>query len=160
MKKQSGMKKTFTNSYGITGSTDHYRNKIDTCKIYCNLIVIFFMITSSYHLVLSPLVSAKDLPPETVSLSSITSLNDLSKDNEFFTIDDTVRVDDTFYRFTIKSPHGDYDVTSIKDLLKVCYEIRVIEEYRATEHGGQAWDSAGESLKGIGRGAKQIVKNP
>ncbi len=135
-------------------------NKTGTWKIYRNLIVIFIVTVFTYQLAICPQVTAKDLPPETVSLSSIPSLKGLSKDNDFFTIDDTVRVDDTYYRFIIKSPHGDYDVTSIKDLLKVCYEIRVIEEYRSTEHGGQAWDSAGESIKGIGRGAKQIVKNP
>jgi hypothetical protein len=142
------------------GSITLYRNKTGAWKIYRNLIVMFFMIALTYQLVLCPHVSAKDLPPDTVSLSSITILKELSKDNEFFTIDDLVRVDDTFYRFLIKSPHGGYDVISIKDLLKVCFEIRVIEEYRATDHGSQAWNSAGESLKDIGSGAKQIVKEP
>lgn len=137
-----------------------FRIKSGTWKIYRNLIVVFIMIAFTYQLALCPNVTAKDLPPETVSLSSITSLKALSKNNDFFTIDDVVRVDGTSYRFLIKSPHGDYDVVSIKDLLKVCYEIRVLEEYRATDHGGQAWDSAGESLKGIGRGAKHIVKEP
>ncbi|MGR3293088.1 MAG: hypothetical protein ACUZ9M_03610 [Candidatus Scalindua sp.] len=152
--------KKFSNLCETMGSITLYRNKTGAWMIYRNLIVMFFVIALTYQLALCPHVSAKDLPPKTVSLSSITILKELSKDNEFFTIGDPVRVDDKSYRFLIKSPHGDYDVVSIKDLLKVCYEIRIIEEYRATEHGGQAWDSAGESLKGIGRGAKQIVKNP
>lgn len=115
------------------------------------LLVPLFLPTNGY---------TKDMPPETVSLSSITILNRLSNENKFFTIDKKVRTDVPYYRFSITSPHGDYNVSSIKDLLKVCHEIRTIEEFRATDEGGQAWDSAGESLKNIGRGAKQIVKHP
>ncbi len=102
----------------------------------------------------------KDMPPSTVTFSSITTLNNLSKNNKYFTIDDVVRVDGLYYRFFIKSPHGNYDVLSIRELLKVCHEIRVIEEYRATKEGNEAWNAAGESLKNIGRGAKRIVKEP
>ncbi len=134
--------------------------KLSNLDKFSNLTIIFIALFFTYQLSLLRDVSAANLPPESVSLSSITGLKDLSKDNEFFTIDELVRVDEPFYRFIVKSPHGDYDVGSIKDLLKVCYEIRIIEEYRATDQGGQAWDSAGESLKNIGRGAKQIVKNP
>jgi len=98
--------------------------------------------------------------PSTVTFSSIAILNNLSRENKYFTIDDTVRIDGHYYRFLIKSPHGDYDVVSTRDVLKTCHEIRVIEEYRATKEGSEAWNAAGESLKNIGRGAKQIVKEP
>jgi hypothetical protein len=97
---------------------------------------------------------------ETVSYSSITTLKRLSQSNKYYTIDDTVRIDAPYYRFLVKSSHGDYDVLSIKDLLKVCHEICIIEEYRKTDQGSQAWKGASESLKDIGRGAKQIVKEP
>lgn len=98
--------------------------------------------------------------PSTVSFSSIAILKNLSRENKYFTIDDTVRVDGYYYRFLIKSPHGDYDILSTRDIFKTCHEIRVIEEYRATKEGSEAWNAAGESLKNIGRGAKQIVKEP
>lgn len=126
-------------------------------------------ITQAMSLVLLALVShaffcasgfGKDVPPSTVTCSSIAALNDLSKSNKYFTLDDVVRVDGLYYRFSIKSPHGEYDVVSIRELLKVCHEIRVIEEYRATKEGSEAWNAAGESLKNIGRGAKRIVKEP
>ena len=98
MSKQYDTKK-FANLYEAMSPMTLYRNKTETWKTYRNLIVIFFMIAYTYHLALCSHVTAKGLPPETVSLSSITSLKTLSKDNEFFTIDDVVRVDDTFYRF-------------------------------------------------------------
>ncbi len=97
---------------------------------------------------------------DTKTFSSIASIKGLSQKNEFYTIDDNVQVDGNFYRFSLTAPHGEYGVVSIKDLFKVCYEIRVIEEFRATDEGEEAWNGAGESLKNIGRGAKQIVKNP
>ncbi|MGR3319841.1 MAG: hypothetical protein ACUZ8O_15350 [Candidatus Anammoxibacter sp.] len=97
---------------------------------------------------------------KTTSVSSITALKNLSKKNDFYTIGDTAQIDGNYYRFSLTTPHGEYDVLSIKDLLKVCNEIRIIEEFRATDEGEQAWNGAGESLKNIGRGAKQIVKNP
>ena len=98
--------------------------------------------------------------PQTVPFSSIAILKNLSRENKYFTINDTVRIDGHYYRFNIKSPHGEYDVLSTRDVFKTCHEIRVIEEYRATKEGGEAWNAAGESLKNIGRGAKQIVKEP
>ncbi len=98
--------------------------------------------------------------PSTVTFSSTAILKNLSRENKYFTINDTVRVDGHYYRFLIKSPHGEYDVLSTRDIFKTCHEIRVIEEYRATKEGGEAWNAAGESLKNIGRGAKQIVKEP
>ncbi len=97
---------------------------------------------------------------ETVPLSSIVALTELSTKNKYYTIDETVRVEPPYYRFHIKSSHGEYDVLSIRDLIKVCHEIHIIEEYRATDQGGQAWNGASESLKNIGRGAMQIVKKP
>ena len=101
-----------------------------------------------------------EAPPPTVTFSSIAILKNLSRENKYFTINDTVRIDGHYYRFLIKSPHGEYDVLSTRDVFKTCHEIRVIEEYRATKEGGEAWNAAGESLKNIGRGAKQIVKEP
>lgn len=98
--------------------------------------------------------------PSTATFSTIAILKNLSRENKYFTIDDNVRIDGHYYRFLIKSPHGDYDVLSTRDVLKTCHEIRVIEEYRATKEGSEAWNAAGESLKNIGRGAKQLVKEP
>ena len=105
-------------------------------------------------------VFASDLPPETVNLSSIVVLDEFPKENKHYKIDGIVRTDVPYYRFLIKSPHGDYDVLSIRDLFKVCHEIRVIENYRATEEGSEAWNAAGKSFKNIGRGAMQIIKEP
>jgi hypothetical protein len=101
-----------------------------------------------------------DRPSSTVSFSSISAIKGLSGDNKYYTIKDEVQIEAPYYRFSVKAPHGEYEVVSIRDLLKVCYEIRVIEEFRATDQGDEAWNGAGESLKNIGRGAKRIVKEP
>ncbi len=105
-------------------------------------------------------VYADDKPLKTENLSSFKVLDGLSKENEYYTIDNEVGIDGNYYRFHLTSPHGEYDVLSVKDLLKVCNEIRIIEEFRATDEGDEAWNGAGESFKEIGRGAKQIVKEP
>lgn len=129
-------------------------------KLFTNLFVVLITLAVLYQSFFNSYVFGRDLPPETVSLSSIAILNKLSKENKYYTISDEVGVESPYYHFFVKAPHGDYNVLSIRGLLKVCHEIRVIEEYRATDDGGDAWDGAGEKLKGIGRGAVSIVKEP
>lgn len=119
-----------------------------------------FSVLFIYQVFISQCGFCADKPVATTSLASIEILKDLSPKNKYYTIDETVHVASPYYRFLVKSPHGDYDVTSIRDLFKVCHEIRIIEEYRATDQGSQAWKGASESVKNIGRGAKQIVKEP
>lgn len=125
-----------------------------------HIFVILILIAFSCQPFISTKGFCNDNPPKSTSLSSIKVLNGLSKKNDFYTINDEVVIDGNYYRFMLTSPHGEYNVLSIKDLLKVCNEIWIIEEFVKTDEGGQAWNGAGESLKNIGRGAKQIVKNP
>lgn len=98
---------------------------------------------------------------QTVRFDSISTLKDvLPQKTEFYEVEDAVRVEPPYYIFTVNSDHGTYDVQSIRNLLKTCHEIRVMEEYRKTDEGNQTWKGARDSFKDIGSGAKMLVKNP
>jgi hypothetical protein len=84
----------------------------------------------------------------------------LPKKTKHYEIVDPVVVDGNSYTFKIKSPHGEYQVTSITKLLKTCHEIRVIEEYQHTEEGEQVWHGTKEGFKEMGQGAKAVIINP
>ena len=79
---------------------------------------------------------------------------------ETYTIEDDVRIDPPYYRFWIRSPHGDYDIASVRKLLKTLQEIDAIERFRATDQGSQAWNGAKESVKDLGRGVEKIIEDP
>jgi hypothetical protein len=96
-----------------------------------------------------------------VRFDSIRSLDDLlPRKTEFYEIDPKVNLDGVYYQFKVTSGHGIYEVESIKNLLKVCHEIRVMEQYKATDEGREVWKGFSGSLKNLGTGAKAIVTNP
>ena len=121
---------------------------------------LILIVTVIYQIMFNVYVFGSDQTLATVRLSSIASLEKFPKENKYYTIDDKVYIDGLYYRFSLKSSHGNYNILSVRDLFKTCHEICVIEEYRATDQGSQVWKGAGESLKNIGRGAVKIVKEP
>ncbi len=99
--------------------------------------------------------------PATVRFSDIEALTGiLPQKTEHYEIDDPVVALPPYYKFSITTKHGAYEIQSIKNLLKACHEIRVMEEYAKTDEGNQAWAGAKDSFKSIGSGAKMIVKDP
>lgn len=97
----------------------------------------------------------------TVQFSEIKALNGvLPQKTEHYEIETKVDLAPPYYRFDVISSHGPYEVQSIKNLLKVCHEIRVMEEYGKTDEGNQTWKGAKDTFKDIGSGAKMLVKDP
>ena len=91
----------------------------------------------------------------------ISSLNGLlPRTTEHYQIDSTVGLNGAYYQFRVKSAHGDYEVESIKNVLKVCHEITAIEGYKANDEGGEVWKGLSGSVKNLGSGAKTIVTKP
>ena len=87
----------------------------------------------------------------------ISSLNGLlPRTTEHYQIDSTVGLNGAYYQFRVKSAHGDYEVESIKNVLKVCHEITAIEGYKANDEGGEVWKGLSGSVKNLS-GAKTIV---
>lgn len=84
----------------------------------------------------------------------------LPRQTEFYEVDPKVKLNGAYYQFKVKSGHGTYEVESIRNLLKVCHEIGVMERYKATDEGGEVWKGFSGSLKNLGTGAKAIVTNP
>jgi hypothetical protein len=99
--------------------------------------------------------------PATVRFSNIDALTGiLPQKTEHYEIVDPVVVLPPYYKFSITTKHGAYEIQSIKNLLKTCHEIRVMEEYAKTDEGNQTWAGAKNSFKSIGSGAKMLVKDP
>ncbi len=74
----------------------------------------------------------------TISFGEIDALNGvLPQKTEHYEVDPQVTVAPPYYRFQVVTKHGPNEVQSIKNLLKVCHEIRVMEEYGKTEEGNQ-----------------------
>jgi len=97
----------------------------------------------------------------TVRFSEIQALNGvLPQKTEHYEIESKVDIAPPYYRFEVITSHGPYEVQSIKNLLKVCHEIRVMEEYGKTDEGNQTWKGAKDTFKDIGSGAKMLVKDP
>jgi hypothetical protein len=84
----------------------------------------------------------------------------LPRQTKVYEIDPVVMQKGPYYQFKVKADHGAYEVESIRNLLKVCHEIRMMEQYKATDEGGEVWKGFSGSLKGLGTGAKAIVTNP
>lgn len=84
----------------------------------------------------------------------------LPRQTEVYEIDPVVKQKGPYYQFKIKADHGDYEVESIKNLLKVCHEIGMMEQYKETDEGKEVWKGLTGSLKNLGSGAKAIVTNP
>ena len=94
-------------------------------------------------------------------MDRISSLNGLlPRTTEHYQIDSTVGLNGAYYQFRVKSAHGDYEVESIKNVLKVCHEITAIEGYKANDEGGEVWKGLSGSVKNLGSGAKTIVTKP
>lgn len=97
----------------------------------------------------------------TVKYADIEALKGiLPQKTEHYEIKDPVVIAPPYYNFSIDTKHGPYEIQSIKNLLKVCHEIRVMEEYAKTDEGDQTWAGARDTFKSIGSGAKMIVKDP
>jgi len=96
-----------------------------------------------------------------VRFENIRSLDGLlPRKTEFYEVAPEVKLKGAYYQFKVKSGHGTYEVESIRNLLKVCHEIKVMEQYKATDAGGEVWKGFSGSLKNLGTGAKAIVTNP
>ncbi len=67
-----------------------------------------------------------------------------------------------FLTFSVKSPHGDYEINGLSNLQKCLREIDVLEELKAKNDGTGSGiaTGAGDSLKETGRGAKNLVVHP
>jgi len=96
-----------------------------------------------------------------VRFENIRSLDGLlPRKTQFYEVAPEVKLKGAYYQFKVKSGHGTYEVESIRNLLKVCHEIKVMEQYKATDAGGEVWKGFSGSLKNLGTGAKAIVTNP
>ncbi len=95
-----------------------------------------------------------------VSLSDIPILHTILPETQNATIHPTVEVDGYYYRFLVESPHGAYEVTSVRKLLKRLHEIDVIEHFRTTEEGNAILEALGESIVNVGKGLGNAVRHP
>ncbi len=109
------------------------------------------------------------LPPEKidernalpqVSLAEVPLPDAKLAKGEHHEIDAIVCISYPYCRFWVKTPHGEYNVTGIRRLLKCLYEIEALERFRATDDGSQVWKGAKESIKDIGRGVERIIEDP
>lgn len=105
-------------------------------------------------LLLSPRLGAVDFD----SIAALQGV--LPQKTDHYEIVKEVKVEPPYLVFQVNTDHGTYDVQSVRNLLKTCHEIRVMEEYRKTEEGNQTWQGAKDSFKDIGSGAKMLVKDP
>jgi len=105
--------------------------------------------------------SGPDVPYRTVHRDDIPILQTIViPRSENYTIDDHVIVDGYFYTFTVHCPHGTYQVVSVRNLIKLCHEIDVLEHFRKEEHGSHFAAGVGESVKNVGKGAVNVVRHP
>ncbi len=95
-----------------------------------------------------------------VALSAIRAVTELVPLSDNYTIDERVELDGYYYRFTVHSPHGEYQVLSLRRLLKLCREIEAIEYIRETDEGGHLMEGLGDSLVGLGEGVGNLVLHP
>ena len=93
-------------------------------------------------------------------LKWIKSFKPLIGESRYYVVREPAYVDGPYYRFFVWSVHGEYDVKSMRNLVKITNEIQAIENFRRTETGSQVWKGAGESVKDLGRGVKFIVCHP
>lgn len=97
----------------------------------------------------------------TVEFDSLETLRGVvPRQTDHYEITKRVELAPPYLLFQVNTDHGTYDVQSVRNLLKVCHEIRVMAEYRQTEEGNQTWQGAKDSFKDIGAGAKMLVKDP
>ncbi len=120
-------------------------------RLICSAVIMLFA--------LSAVLSANE---GTLMFGNIKSLSGIiPQDTKFYKIDNNVAIEGPYYVFTISCDHDqNYQVRGITDLLKACHEIAIIEWYRSTPQGNQVWTGTKDSLKGIGKGAKQVVLHP
>ncbi|MFH0911244.1 MAG: hypothetical protein V1918_07075 [Planctomycetota bacterium] len=109
----------------------------------------------------APLIATgPDAPRMTVKLDAIPILKTVLPPRETYAIDPDVEVDIYFYRFVVRCPHGTYEVASVRNLVKLCHEIEVLERFGRTEQGSPFWEGVGQAGKGVGAGAKNLVVHP
>ncbi len=95
-----------------------------------------------------------------VPLSSIPILKTVLKPSPYYTIDDQVLVDGYFYVFMVHSSLGDQKVATVRELIKYCHEIDIIEHYQRTHKGSNFMDGMKQSVKGVGKGFSNLVVHP
>jgi len=95
-----------------------------------------------------------------VKLSDIPILKSILHASPNYTISEDVEVDGYYYRFFIHTPHGDYEVTSVRKLIKRCHEIDVFEHFRTSEQGNLILQGVGQSFVGVGKGLGAVVRHP
>ncbi len=100
-------------------------------------------------------------PLPVVAFDSIDALQGvLPRKTEAYEIQPDVKISGPYYRFHVVTDHGDYEIDSIVKLLKVCYEIHVIEAYRREFHASPVIKGSVDAVKGMGQGAINIVLRP
>lgn len=103
---------------------------------------------------------SSDRPDTTVPLSSIRVLDNVLPKSRNYTIDPDVGLDAYYYRFKVRTPHGEYEAVSVRNLVKLGHEIDVLERFRQTDDQNHVWTGISQSASGIGRGAKNLVLHP
>lgn len=109
---------------------------------------------------LLPQSESKGAPRFTVPLSSIPIIRTVVRPSKYYSIDPKVVVDGYFYRFKVKCGHGDFEVVSVRKLVKLLREIEVIEKFKEQEKDSPALQGFSQAMSGIGRGATGLVRHP
>ncbi len=97
---------------------------------------------------------------KTVSISTIPVLKYLLTPSKNYRIDPQVAIDGYYYKFTVHTPHGDYDVVSIRKLMQLCREIDVLEDFHKKNVDNQVWEGVKNSAIVIGKGVGRILIKP
>src|SRR3989338_1579435 len=65
-----------------------------------------------------------------------------------------------FLTFSVRCPHGVYEIEGVAPLRKLLYEIAVIESVRRNEEGSGFFEGLGDSLSQTGQGLVNFIIHP
>lgn len=99
-------------------------------------------------------------PRDSVPVDQIRILEIFDLDSQYYSIDPKAGLDGYYYVFKVSSPHGEYRVVSVQDLVKVCHEIDVLETYLAKNKESPLARGLADSVVGVGKGAGDILLHP
>lgn len=125
---------------------------------YMSLIIVEVLIYLLF------LVGAKafgsETAPEHVRVSNLDKM--ILMENEYYTVSPNARADTGYYDFEITTTKDSniIRVSGILNLYKTLHEITAIEDYLAMQQDNQLWTGVKNSVKGSGRGWKQIFTHP
>jgi hypothetical protein len=109
----------------------------------------------------TPKTGVYEKPPEyTTRLADIPVLRTVLKSSPNYVIDPLVEVDGYYYNFTVRTKYADYQVLSVRKLIRLCHEIDVVEHFRETDKGGHVMSGVSQSAAGIGRGFGNLILHP